>query len=119
MRELYKKLNRPLPEINEDNSRWLYQIVEEAFVNDFWENQRSEIDDEIVSDYIKFIRSNYAFYQNVPQWTDAYLDKLVRNALHESPQKTDNVEWNFCQEENYLRILIIVNDMIRLHMMCI
>ncbi len=62
MRELYEKLNHPLPEIDEDNILRLYEIVEEAFVDDFLENQRSEIDDEIVSDYIKFIRSNYAFY---------------------------------------------------------
>ncbi len=74
------------------NVHRLYKIVEEAFVTDFHENERSEVDDETVSDYIAFIRSNYAFYQNVPQWTDAYLDKLVCKALNESLVNTYNIE---------------------------
>lgn len=77
MRELYERINHPLSMINEEHMHTLYNIVADVYNKDFQENSQTEIYDAIVSDYVTFVQSNYVFYQNVSQWTDAYLDQLV------------------------------------------
>ncbi len=57
--------------------------MEESIVENFAELHGNEISDDLVSYYVCFIHSGYAFFQDAWVWPDRYVEGLVCDMSNE------------------------------------